>query len=169
MTMKLHINIEFNIELDKWQPVLDQNKQDLLLLTEKIIEKHSNYSNISEVELSVLLTNAINSQKLNAEFRAKDKPTNILSFPCYNILPSMVLENKIDDDYMYLGDIALCFEVVYEEALQKNISFRDHLMHLFVHGVLHLIGYNHTQEQEAEAMESLEIGILSQFGIKSPY
>lgn len=165
----MQIKIEFNIDQEDWNPVLEQYQNDLHLAVEKVLKAHPNYSHLLEVELSVLLTNSAEIQKLNTEFRNKNKPTNILSFPDQEILPDMVLETIVEGDYIYLGDMALCYEVIRDEALRKEISFHDHLMHLFVHGVLHLIGYNHTQDEEADAMETIEISILSEFGIKSPY
>lgn len=167
--MKLQINIEFNITEPQWQGIIDQYKEDLILSVERILAKHPNYKNLAEIELSMLLAGAEEIRKLNAQFRNKDKPTNILSFPEEEISPAEVLETTIEGDYIYLGDLALCYEVIRDEAKEKGVSMKAHLLHLFIHGILHLMGYNHTHDQEAEAMESLEIGILSQFGVKSPY
>lgn len=167
--MKLQINIEFNIDHQDWDKILDQHKDEFYLLVTKVIGLHDNYKNLSQIELSVFLTDNKEIQNLNKEFRNKDRPTNILSFPEKEILPSRVLENKIEGDYMYLGDMALCYDIIVSEAKERGIPLRSHLLHLFLHGLLHLIGYNHTQDQEAEDMESTEVSILSQFGIKSPY
>lgn len=92
---------------------------------------------------------------LNHQFRGKDKPTNVLSFPC--------------DDDDELGDIALALETIAREAVEQSKSFHDHLVHLVVHGVLHLLGLDHEEKDEAEAMEAEEISILARMGIENPY
>lgn len=109
-----------------------------------------------EYECVVRLVDANESQQLNFEFRGKDQPTNVLSF-AYD-----ELEN-------YLGDIVICMPVVESEANEQNKSFLHHLQHMIAHGVLHLLGYDHEQDDEAEQMEALEQAILVQFGIDNPY
>jgi probable rRNA maturation factor len=96
---------------------------------------------------------------LNNEYRGKDKPTNVLSFP--------MLETE--GGRFLLGDIVLARETVQREAEEQGKSFADHLIHLIVHGTLHLIGYDHMDNAEAEEMESLEIRILADMGIENPY
>jgi probable rRNA maturation factor len=110
--------------------------------------------------LCVLLTDDAAVQKLNASFRAKDKPTNVLSFPAPEI-PG--------DPAPQLGDLALAGETCAREAREEDKTLPDHLSHLVVHGVLHLCGYDHETPQEAEEMEDLEREILASLGIKDPY
>lgn len=106
-------------------------------------------------ELSIVLADNDFIQNLNRQYRGKDKPTNVLSFP--------------QDDHRHLGDIILAYETIIEEATAQKKSFEDHLTHLVIHGFLHLLGYDHETETEAQEMESLEIKILGDLGVKNPY
>ncbi|MEZ5920852.1 MAG: rRNA maturation RNase YbeY [Parvularculaceae bacterium] len=110
--------------------------------------------------VSILLTDDAAMRKLNAHFRSKDKPTNVLSFPPGDIPWP---------DYNYLGDLALGFETCKREAAEKNISLADHAAHLMVHGMLHLLGYDHENDAEAEEMERRETEILAALGVGDPY
>ncbi|MEK9971078.1 MAG: rRNA maturation RNase YbeY [Ferrovibrio sp.] len=112
--------------------------------------------------LSVLLTDDAEMRKLNAGWRAKDKPTNVLSFPA---------ESAVDPARppAYLGDIALGLNTCRREAREQKKAFADHVVHLTVHGVLHLLGYDHMDDEQAEAMEPLETAILAGMGIADPY
>lgn len=106
------------------------------------------------------LTNDNEIQRLNKDFRNKDKPTNVLSFP----------DGDVDDlGRMHIGDIAMSYETMKNEAELNNISLSDHLSHLIIHGLLHLYGYDHETDEDAEEMESIEIEILEDMGIKNPY
>jgi probable rRNA maturation factor len=105
--------------------------------------------------LTVLLTSDDRVQVLNRKFRGKDKPTNVLSFPAR--------------EKGYLGDIAIAHGVTAGEAEAAGLTLTDHLLHLTVHGVLHLLGYDHERSQDAEIMEALEAGILADMDIANPY
>ncbi len=106
-------------------------------------------------ELSLLFTDDAAVQRLNAAWRNKDKPTNVLSFPqAFGPL---------------LGDVILAAETVREEAALARKPLRDHMAHLIVHGFLHLIGYDHEADRDAEAMEALEREALKRMGIADPY
>jgi probable rRNA maturation factor len=122
-------------------------------------------------EISVRIIDNVASQDLNNRFRGKDKPTNVLSFPGQE-------PDEIDDAFSFacsggppvmFGDIVVAAPVVIDEAKQQNKKTHDHLMHLMVHGVLHLLGHDHIEEQEAELMEATEREILAVFGIANPY
>ena len=114
-------------------------------------------------EISVLLTGNEEVQQLNRDFRGQDKPTNVLSFPAHE--PN---ELKTTTDY-FLGDLAFAHPVIAEEAHRYKITFDHHLTHLVVHGTLHLLGYDHQTDEQAERMEALEVKILSLFNISNPY
>lgn len=118
-------------------------------------------------ELSILLSDDEQVQELNRDYRGKDKPTNVLSFPALECeAPGHLL---LEPGPLHLGDIVLAYGVVTREADAQGISFDDHLSHLIIHGVLHLIGFDHIENEEAEEMEALEIVLLKEFGIANPY
>jgi probable rRNA maturation factor len=107
-------------------------------------------------DLAILLTDDAQVQALNARFRDKDAPTNVLAFPAPEASGA-------------LGDIALAFGVCTREAADQGKSLSHHLQHLAAHGVLHLLGYDHATDSEAEAMEARERAILSRLGVPDPY
>jgi len=104
------------------------------------------------------------AQRFNREYRHKDYATNILSFPCE--LPADLPE---EIRHSQLGDLLICAPVVTREALQQHRSELDHWAHLLVHGILHLLGYDHERAEDADVMESLETEILAKLGIGDPY
>jgi probable rRNA maturation factor len=106
---------------------------------------------------TVLLTDDATVQDLNARFRGQDKPTNVLSFPA----PA--------NAERHLGDIALAYGVCAREAGEQGKTLGAHLQHLVAHGVLHLLGYDHMSDQEAEEMEGLERAVLASLGLPDPY
>ena len=120
------------------------------------------------IEISVRLTTDAEVQTLNAQYRHKDKPTNVLSFPM--VQPDLLdgIANT-DDGEVLLGDIVLAHGVCAAEAAEKGISVADHATHLIVHGTLHLLGYDHIAEHEANAMEAIEIDTLAALGLADPY
>lgn len=109
---------------------------------------------------SLLVTTAEQIQQLNKQYRDKDKPTNVLSFP---------MQSPEEVDLSLLGDIVLCASVIKQEAKQQSKSTASHWAHMVVHGMLHLQGYDHENTHDAEIMEQLEIKILKQLGFDSPY
>ncbi len=135
----------------------------------EVIKNYENFSKIKNIELSILLTNDKRMQQLNQEFRNKNSATNVLSFPDVDINFRRILEFEPNLDYMYLGDIAFSFETIFKEAKEKKLIFLDHFKHLLLHSILHLIGYDHNNDEETEIMQNIEINILQQLSIKSPY
>ena len=111
-------------------------------------------------EVSFRINDASEMAALNLRFRSKEGPTNVLSFPA-----DLVTENTVS----LLGDIAICAPVVAAEAAQQAKPVEAHWAHLTVHGVLHLVGYDHLDPSDAQKMESLEIKILADLGFKNPY
>ena len=121
-----------------------------------------------QVELSIKLSDDAEVQGLNASFRGKDRPTNVLSFPM--IQPDLIEAiSNTDDGEVLLGDIILAHETCAREAQERHVSLEDHTTHLIIHGTLHLIGHDHENDAEAEAMEVLEIRALETLGIADPY
>lgn len=119
------------------------------------------------VELSVRLTGDDEVRTLNAEWRGKDKPTNVLSFP---LVDADDLQNtNIAGPELLLGDIILARGVCVAEAEQKGVSVEQHATHLLIHGTLHLLGYDHLEDDQAEEMEAREIRALGRLGIANPY
>jgi probable rRNA maturation factor len=115
------------------------------------------------LEVSVLLADDATVQELNRTWRAKDKPTNVLSFPA-------APQPRQPGVAAPLGDVVLAYDTVLRESGEQSKPFRDHLAHLLVHGTLHLLGQDHeTGEAEADAMEALEIAALAGLGIPNPY
>ncbi|MBB4631232.1 rRNA maturation RNase YbeY [Sphingosinicella soli] len=119
-------------------------------------------------EVSIRLTDDEEVKTLNAQYRGKDKPTNVLSFPM--VQPDLLesLSNS-DDGEVLLGDIVLADGVVTREAAERGISMTDHAAHLIVHGLLHLVGYDHENDADADAMEEMERRALFSLGIANPY
>ena len=106
-------------------------------------------------EVSIILTDDVEIHEINKTYRNMDKPTNVLSF-------------ELGDDVL-LGDIYISYDTVKKEAREQGISFHDHVAHMVVHGMFHLLGYDHLNDQEAMLMEMKEIKVLKKMGIKNPY
>jgi len=144
-------NALINIEEKQWQKVLPNFYQviDNCLMA---INEHLGL----EGEISFLLTNDESIKKLNKKYKSKDKPTNVLSFP--------------QDEKGLVGDVVIALETVRKEAQEQEKSFYDHFCHMVVHGVVHLLGYDHEKSKKAQKeMESIEIEILSILGVEDPF
>lgn len=113
-----------------------------------------------DAEVTIRLVDAEESQQLNSEYRGKDKPTNVLSFP-FEAPPGIELN--------LLGDLIICKQVVETEASDQGKPLNAHWAHMVVHGALHLLGYDHIADDEAEEMESLETEIMQKMGFDDPY
>jgi probable rRNA maturation factor len=164
--MMLEIDIESDEEWD--------SSTDWPLLVRKAAEAavaESGFPQLAEsgraVELSVRLTSDEDVRALNAHWRGKDKPTNVLSFP---MSEQYELEQADEDGpELMLGDIVLARGVCAREAAEKEIPFERHASHLLVHGTLHLLGYDHGDDRDAADMESREVRALARLGIDDPY
>lgn len=158
--------MDLDIEIDGWPDAEDW----------EIISQEA-YEAIAQVEsalahprltTSLLFTSEEQVHELNKEWRGKDKPTNVLSFPMLERVDLIALE--ADGPPEMLGDIALAFETCQREADEKGVSVRDHTAHLLIHGFLHLAGHDHVDsDEQAAAMEKLEIEALAKLGIADPY
>ena len=152
MSNAIDVDIQWALG-DIEQPIPDE----LILQTvEQVLTEH----NTGQGELTVRFVDSEESQSLNNAYRAKDKPTNVLSFP--SELPDFI-ESPL------LGDLVICHAVVSQEALDQDKAINAHYQHLIVHGVLHLLGFDHIEEADAEVMEAHEIILLDKLGIDDPY
>lgn len=115
---------------------------------------------LNQAEVSVYIVDEAESQELNAQYRGKDKPTNVLSFPA-----------DIPDEVgvPLLGDLVICAPVVEREAHEQSKTLEAHWAHMLVHGTLHLLGYDHVDDDEAEVMEALETRLITQLNFPAPY
>lgn len=129
----------------------------------------------SGFEVSVLACDDARIRTLNAQFRAKDSATNVLSWPTWDLsaetpgeMPEPA-EPGTPDDPEALGDMALAYETCHQEAVVQHKTAKDHVTHLIVHSVLHLLGYDHETDEDAQLMEETERSVLAQLGIADPY
>ena len=143
------------IEDARWHPFLDQTEHAKLVSIMKRAMKQAKHL-ASPSEFTVMLTNDAQMAVLNQQFRQKAVPTNVLSFPDHQ------------DDH-YLGDIAIGYDIMTTEATATDTPVVDHFLHLLVHGILHLLGFDHIDDAEAHVMETAEKQILASIGIADPY
>ena len=155
---------EFDIDIDvsdeKWHDLIEDIENHTHDVIKNILSNL--LSNAEHVEISIVLSNDDFIQNLNKDYRNKDKPTNVLSFP-------QTEEDEMDMPALMLGDIIITSGVIEQEAKEQSKSIKDHYTHMLVHGCLHLLHYDHITDEQAEEMESLEIKILDNLGIKNPY
>ena len=153
------VRYDVAINADGWQ-----SEHSLRMLVDRVLEATLHGLEFDDVdsELSLVFTDDANIRTINSKWRYIDKATNVLSFPAFSIQPGQ-------RPGPILGDIVIARETVQREAQEENKSFDDHLSHLIVHGLLHLTGYDHQNDDEAEQMESLERKILASLGISDPY
>jgi probable rRNA maturation factor len=121
---------------------------------------HAVHEIAQHTELSIRIVDAVESQQLNRDYRQQDKPTNVLSFPAE--IPDFV-------DTPLLGDLVICAPIVATEAQQQHKTTQAHWAHMTIHGTLHLLGYDHIDDDDAELMEALEVKLLAALGFSSPY
>ena len=157
--------IDITIDDEKWLTEMEniENHSRAVISTAYEEAQSSKLADINTIELSIMLTDNATIRELNNEYRLKDKPTNVLSFP--------LTENTLVplDGFLALGDVVVALETIQEEAKQQDKTFPDHYTHMLVHGLLHLLHYDHETDEDAEVMEDLEIKILDQMKIKNPY
>ena len=151
-------NLELNIINDSDHPMVGK---DILL---KCFEIVTDYLKITKASVNLNIVSNEEIRKINKDFRNKDKPTNIISFVFEKPqgLPDTLLEE-------FLGDIVIAPAVLETEAIEQNKKLQDHWCHIFIHGLLHLLGYDHQDNQQAEEMENLEIKLLKKLNITNPY
>lgn len=155
----MSVEIDIAIEASGWPDEAEMRK-----LADGVISAATRSLGLVQLrsELSLLLTDDAAIRSLNAEWRGIDRPTNVLSFPAFPIQPGQM-------PGPLLGDIVLARETVAAEAAIDGKTFHAHLTHLIVHGFLHLLGYDHQNDEDAEDMERIERAILADLGIDDPY
>ena len=160
------LNVQLRIDVGQWKDSLP----DIRHLVRKAASQAWKKGNkgdfelpVKQAEVSILLTDDATVHSLNKEYRGVDRPTNVLSFAALDDEDEPIVEPLL------LGDIVVAFETMKREAEEQGCSLADHVFHLVVHGMLHLIGYDHIAEDEAAEMEALEIEILAENGIGNPY
>ncbi|AIT08563.1 rRNA maturation factor [Candidatus Francisella endociliophora] len=151
-------NLILNIINDDEYPI---PSQDLLL---RCFELVANKHNLKQAEVNVSIISNNEIQEINKQFRNKDKPTNIISFEFEK--PEGLPEDIASD---FLGDIVIAPKVLEAEALEQHKKLEHHWQHIFIHGLLHLLGYDHINDKEAEEMEGIEIELLAKLAIDNPY
>jgi len=155
--------IELNIDGNLWtKDLVNTFEKQLFKILNEFSKRVDNFNPEKKNLISVMFSTDKKVMQLNKQFRNINKPTNVLSFPSLTNSPSMFKE-------VFLGDIIFSIETILSEAKINNISINDHLIHLFIHGLLHLLGYDHKTVEEARDMENLEITILKQLSIPNPY
>jgi probable rRNA maturation factor len=154
------VQIDIRIEAGDWPPA--RHLRALAARTVKAAAE-AGLDLPREAEVSLLFTDDAHMAKLNAGWRGVEKTTNVLSF-------SAPLASAKDPGFPpFLGDIALAFETIRQESRERGLKFEDHLTHLVLHGFLHLLGFDHAKDDEADRMEGLETAILGGLGIKDPH
>lgn len=164
------IHIELARE-DAWPD--DRDWQAIATRAVNAAVAHTPYGGLAttaaHVEVSIRLTDDDEVRALNRDYRGKDKATNVLSFPM--VQPDLIdaVTQNSDDGEVLLGDIVLAHGVCTAEAAERGIAVADHLSHLVAHGTLHLLGYDHINDDEGDAMEEIERAALADLGITDPY
>ena len=167
---RLAINLNIIWQIDAGSPCLRRGGSICLALADNFARQMQ----LPAFEVSILWTDDTEMAGLNQQFRQKQGSTNILSFPASEELPDNVPSpsvsgQSVSSKPVFLGDMAFSFDVLTKEAAQNGQKAEHHLAHLFLHGLLHLAGYDHQEKIEAEEMETTEIQLLSEVNIANPY
>jgi probable rRNA maturation factor len=169
------ITIDVLIEDARWETLFatHEGKHSTEAITQQLcmaaLAATSFLDYAGECELSVVLADDAFVQQLNKEYRKKDAPTNVLSFPGEELVAEQYQHVSGRKEPIILGDVIVSLDTLLREAEIQHKVFYHHFSHLIIHGVLHLLGYDHEQEADALQMETKEIAILQQLGIASPY
>ena len=164
-------DIFLNVEDSNWTAAIPDIVAVAQTVKEAVLQEVKDsldYLDLSkEFAVNLCLSDDNSVHKLNLEFRGFDKPTNVLSFA--NI-DSDDFDDMLEyDDVVEMGDIIIAFETMQREAKEQDVSFKDHFCHLWAHGLLHILGYDHIEEEDRIEMEQIEVSVLSKLGIKNPY
>ena len=166
--------VEASINTKIWpDPLVAGFQQSALTMLDDILSELAstkvNAKASAKVSVSLWLCDEAQMRQLNQQHRQIDKPTNVLSFPAYDMAGDMAGQQIDGDAPALLGDIVIAAETVMREADDMQMPVADHLIHLFVHGMLHLFGHDHIDDELAETMETLEVKFLANIGVPNPY
>jgi len=153
--MEVYVDLQVVSENQQQLPELAQIEQWVHLTITAASEKKPDLA-----ELTVRIVDCDESQQLNGQYRGKDKATNVLSFP---------FENPPGITLPLLGDLIVCKSVVEKEATEQQVTLLSHWAHMLIHGTLHLLGYDHIEDDEAEVMEGIETKLMIELGFGDPY
>ncbi len=154
----------------KWGLHKTINKTFIKKVSQNILGRFDHLNLLKYWHLSVLFTDDDYMLRLNNKYRGKTKATNVLAFPDLRVDANNIQEfSAVLNNDQSLGDLAFGYQTISQEAIEQNKTFEAHFTHLLVHGLLHLIGFDHQTDEEAAKMENLEILILNDFRISSPY
>jgi probable rRNA maturation factor len=151
--LDLQLDIQIAVEKENNLPTEEQ----LNLWVRAVLVRRTEHE---EPELTIRIVDEAESQELNNDYRGKDKPTNVLSFP---------FEAPAHVPIPLLGDLIICKQVVEREAIEQGKTLTSHWAHMTVHGCLHLLGYDHIEDEEAEEMEAIERTVMNELGFEDPY
>lgn len=152
--------IDYQIELETTQPLPTQQQLQRWVNTAVAIARTNANDVTTDVELTIRVVDKAEAQQLNRDYRGRDYATNVLSFP---------FTAPVELPVPLLGDLVICADVVADEAMQQHKAVIEHWTHMVIHGTLHLLGYDHIDDDEAEHMEQLEREILAELNIADPY
>tara|TARA_B100001059_G_C17795049_1_gene562523 strand:- start:572 stop:1045 length:474 start_codon:yes stop_codon:yes gene_type:complete len=151
--IELQLDVQLAVEVENNLPTEEQMSK---WATAALLKRTEH----EEPELTIRIVDEAESQELNHEYRGKDKPTNVLSFP---------FEAPAHVPIPLLGDLIICKQVVEREATEQDKTLTAHWAHMIVHGCLHLLGYDHIEDDEAEEMEGIERVVMAELGFEDPY
>ncbi len=152
----------------EWRAAIDNLEERCVRIVRAALEHSTAASWIRDGEVSILLTDDDEIRDLNARYRSRDHPTNVLSFPTLDLDRGETSAAQPPGTVL-LGDIAMSLQRLVAEAEERNKPIQDHFAHLLIHGVLHLLGYDHLENEQAELMEGMEETILSELGMAAAY
>ena len=163
----MKVNITYLFEDSRWQEKLPRLKQKIRKAVKLVLAEEVPAVDC-EVELSVVLADDEFVWGLNKQYRGKDKPTNVLSFANFETI-AQIEQTARAGLPVHLGDMVFAYETIAREAIEQGKTLESHLVHMVVHSALHMLGYNHLEDSEAEIMEAKEITFLVSLGIANPY
>lgn len=175
MTIPDNLVLDVSVEKSSWRKILPEYNELILLSLKQVfdyVEEARTTYRFTQLELSIVLCNDELIHKLNREYRNQDKPTNVLSFQGLDddeIERYFYSEEAVPEYPHSLGELFVSDETMIKEVQQGGVSLKDHFIHIIIHGVLHLFGYDHIDDEDAEIMEGIETKLLRNLNIDDPY